>query len=387
MLEALAASQPGLAFEFTSYGRAATLVPRPWREMMPADGLAQLRDKDAILFGSAGDPHPPTTSRAVVRRGAGGLTIFANVRPPASCPALMPPSSAARPRPSSGSSCENSEGEYAGVGGRVHQGHPIEVATDLTRDDPRRGGAHHALCLPPGAVAPRKLLTVITKSNAQRHAMVMWDEIALQISQEFPDVKWDKELVDAATARMVNRPATLDTIVATNLHADILERPGRRAGGQPGHCAHRQHRPRAPLPQHVRAHPRLWPSTSWARAWPTRGHVWSCVMLLELKMGGTPLQTPDETIEQVTADAALRTGDLGNKATTGQVARAYCEERLATAACSSCGVVSPLSTEARGRVPFWERYWRQSHDDVSNPPSAMLRRGERCPAVRWLPRP
>ena len=69
---------------------------------------------------------------------------------------------------------------------------------------------------------PRKLLTVVTKSNAQRHAMVMWDEIAVQVAKEFPDVTWDKELVDAATARMVNRPATLDTIVATNLHADIL---------------------------------------------------------------------------------------------------------------------------------------------------------------------
>src|SRR5205814_2272355 len=60
---------------------------------------------------------------------------------------------------------------------------------------------------------PRKLLTVITKSNAQRHAMVMWDEIAVQISKEFPDVKWDKELVDASTARMINNPASLDTIV------------------------------------------------------------------------------------------------------------------------------------------------------------------------------
>src|ERR1700736_2851799 len=69
---------------------------------------------------------------------------------------------------------------------------------------------------------PRKLLAVIPKSNAQRHAMVMWDEIAAQVSQEFPDVTWDRELVDAATARMVNRPASLDTIVATNLHADIL---------------------------------------------------------------------------------------------------------------------------------------------------------------------
>src|SRR5260370_37917536 len=69
---------------------------------------------------------------------------------------------------------------------------------------------------------PRKLLTVVTKSNAQRHAMVMWDEIAAEVAAEFPDVTVDRMLVDAMTMRMVMHPQTLDTIVATNLHADIL---------------------------------------------------------------------------------------------------------------------------------------------------------------------
>ena len=69
---------------------------------------------------------------------------------------------------------------------------------------------------------PRKLLTVVTKSNAQRHGMVLWDEIAAEVAREFPDVAWDKMLVDAMTARMTLKPATLDTIVATNLHADVL---------------------------------------------------------------------------------------------------------------------------------------------------------------------
>ena len=69
---------------------------------------------------------------------------------------------------------------------------------------------------------PRKLLTVVTKSNAQRHGMVMWDEIAAEIAQRFPDVTWDKMLVDAMTVRMTLHPESLDTIVATNLHADIL---------------------------------------------------------------------------------------------------------------------------------------------------------------------
>ena len=69
---------------------------------------------------------------------------------------------------------------------------------------------------------PRKLLTVVTKSNAQRHGMVMWDEIAAEVAKEFPDVTWDKMLVDAMTVRMTLKPQSLDTIVATNLHADIL---------------------------------------------------------------------------------------------------------------------------------------------------------------------
>src|SRR6185312_8464475 len=69
---------------------------------------------------------------------------------------------------------------------------------------------------------PRKLLTVVTKSNAQRHAMVMWDEIAAESETEFKDVRWDKMLVDAMTMRIVSRPQSLDTIVAANLHADIL---------------------------------------------------------------------------------------------------------------------------------------------------------------------
>src|SRR4029077_10004953 len=69
---------------------------------------------------------------------------------------------------------------------------------------------------------PRKLLTVVTKSNAQRHGMVLWDEIALEVAREFPDVSWDKMLVDAMTVRMTLKPESIDTVVATNLHADIL---------------------------------------------------------------------------------------------------------------------------------------------------------------------
>jgi len=72
------------------------------------------------------------------------------------------------------------------------------------------------------ASRPRKLLTVVTKSNSMRNGLVLWDEIALKVSKDFPSVTWDKMLVDAMTMRMVNNPKSLDTIVGTNLHMDII---------------------------------------------------------------------------------------------------------------------------------------------------------------------
>jgi isocitrate/isopropylmalate dehydrogenase len=69
---------------------------------------------------------------------------------------------------------------------------------------------------------PRKHLTMVTKSNAQRHGMVLWDKVFYEVAKEYPDVTIEKMLVDAMTVRMVLHPKSLDTIVATNLHADIL---------------------------------------------------------------------------------------------------------------------------------------------------------------------
>src|SRR5665647_7525 len=224
VLEALAASSSAFKFEFENFGWGGDWY-RAHGAMMPADGLDALRDKDAILFGSAGDPHisDHITLWGLRLKICQGFDQYANVRPPRILPGIDGPLKRCAPADLDWVIVrENSEGEYSGVGGRVHQGHPIEVATDVSMMT--RAGVERILryAFRLAQSRPRKLLTVVTKSNAQRHAMVMWDEIAVQISKEFPDVKWDKELVDAATARMVNHPATLDTLVATNLHADIL---------------------------------------------------------------------------------------------------------------------------------------------------------------------
>jgi tartrate dehydrogenase/decarboxylase/D-malate dehydrogenase len=117
---------------------------------------------------------------------------------------------------------ENSEGEYSGSGGRVHKGLPEEIATEtsvFTRTGVER---IHRFAFNLARSRKRKQLTLVTKSNAQRHGMVLWDEIFYEVAKHFPDVKTDRILVDAMTTRMVLNPGSLDTIVASNLHADIL---------------------------------------------------------------------------------------------------------------------------------------------------------------------
>jgi isocitrate/isopropylmalate dehydrogenase len=117
---------------------------------------------------------------------------------------------------------ENSEGEYSGHGGRSHVGQDWEVATDtsiFTRHGVRR---IMRFAFEAALKRSRKHLTVVSKSNALRYGLVLWDEVAAEVSKDFPSVTWDKELVDAMTIRMVTKPWTIDTVVGTNLHIDIL---------------------------------------------------------------------------------------------------------------------------------------------------------------------
>ncbi|MDE3149562.1 MAG: tartrate dehydrogenase, partial [Acidobacteriota bacterium] len=224
VLEALAAAENAFHLEFESFDWGGDFY-RNHGEMMPANGLDALKGKDAILFGSAGDPHIPDhiTLWGLRLKICQGLDQYANVRPTRILPGIDAPLKRCRPEDLNWVIVrENTEGEYSGAGGRVHQGFPIEVAADMSVMT--RAGVERIqrYAFRMAQSRPRKLLTVVTKSNAQRHAMVMWDEVAGQVAKDFPDVTWDKEMVDAMTARMVNRPASLDTIVATNLHADIL---------------------------------------------------------------------------------------------------------------------------------------------------------------------
>jgi tartrate dehydrogenase/decarboxylase/D-malate dehydrogenase len=327
VLEALGAASSSFKFAFEDFDWGGDYY-RAHGVMMPANGLDALRNKDAILFGSAGDPDiaDHITLWGLRLKICQGFDQYANVRPTRILPGIDGPLKRCAPEDLNWVIVrENSEGEYSGVGGRVHQGHPIEAATDVSMMT--RVGVERILryAFRLAASRPRKLLTVITKSNAQRHAMVMWDEIALQVSKEFPDVKWDKELVDAATARMVNRPATLDTIVATNLHADILSDLAAALAGSLGIAPTGNIDPERRYPSMFEPiHGSAFDIMGKGLANPI-GTFWSVVMLLEHLGENDAAQQVMRAIESVTANPALHTRDLGGTATTADVTKAVCD--------------------------------------------------------------
>jgi len=331
VLEALAAADRSFAFEFENFDWGGDWY-RAHGEMMPADGLDALRNKDAILFGSAGDPHIPDhiTLWGLRLKICQGFDQYANVRPTRILPGIDGPLKRCSPDDLNWVIVrENSEGEYSGVGGRVHQGHPIEAATDVSMMT--RAGVERIMrfAFKLAQSRPRKLLTVITKSNAQRHAMVMWDEIALQVAKEFPDVAWDKELVDAATARMVNRPASLDTLVATNLHADILSDLAAALAGSLGIAPTGNIDPERRFPSMFEPiHGSAFDIMGKGLANPV-GTFWSAVMLLEHLGEQAAAQRLMQAIEVVTATPELHTRDLGGKATTAEVTQAVCRQLAA----------------------------------------------------------
>lgn len=326
LLEVVARADGGFFFDFEDFDWGADYY-RAHGVMMPEDGLNALRDKDAILFGSAGDPDIPDhiTLWGLRLKICQGLDQYANVRPTRILPGIDAPLKRCRPQDLDWVIVrENSEGEYSGVGGRVHGGLPMETAMDvsiLTRAGVERI-MRYAFRL--ARSRPRRHLTIITKSNAQRHAMVMWDDIAAEIALEFPDVTWDRELVDAATARMVNRPSSLDTIVATNLHADILSDLAAALAGSLGIAPTGNIDPERRGPSMFEPiHGSAFDIMNKGLANPI-GTFWSVVMLLEHLGERSAATRVMRAIEAITADPALHTQDLGGKAATREVTDAIC---------------------------------------------------------------
>jgi tartrate dehydrogenase/decarboxylase/D-malate dehydrogenase len=296
--------------------------------MMPADGLAQLKPFDAIFFGAVGAPDVPDHITLWGLRLAicQPFDQYANVRPTRILPGIQTPL-----RNVTAADLdwvivrENSEGEYAGQGGRTHRGLPEEVATEVAIFT--RAGVTRIMrfAFQTAQKRPRKLLTVVTKSNAQRNGLVMWDEIAAEVAKDFPDVTWDKMLVDAMTVRMTMKPRSIDTVVATNLHADILSDLAAALAGSMGIAPTANLNPERQFPSMFEPiHGSAFDITGKGIANPI-GTFWSAVMMLEHLGEQAAADRLMKAIETVTANPALHPPDLGGTATTAMVTQAVCE--------------------------------------------------------------
>ena len=220
---------------------------------------------------------------------------------------------------------ENSEGEYSGQGGRSHRGFAEEVATEVAIFT--RAGVQRIMrfAFEMARSRPRKLLTVVTKSNAQRFGLVLWDEVAREVALDYSDVRWDRMLVDAMTVRMVLHPDTLDTIVATNLHADILSDLAAALAGSIGIAPTANLNPERRFPSMFEPiHGSALDLVGKGIANPV-GTFWSAAMMLEYLGETTASRQLMTAIERVTADRSLHTPDLGGCATTRKVTDALLE--------------------------------------------------------------
>ena len=293
--------------------------------LMPADGAQDLIGFDAILFGAVGAPDVPDhlTLWGLRLNICQPLDQYANVRPTRILPGIKSPLAGVTDKNLDWVIVrENSEGEYSGQGGRSHRGQPQEVATDMAVFT--RVGVERIIrfAFELAQSRPRKLLTIVTKSNAQRYGMVLWDDVAHEVTCDFPDVTWDKMLVDAMTVRMVMQPQSLDTIVATNLHADVLSDLAAALSGSIGAAPTANLNPRRNTSSMFEPiHGSAFDITGKGIANPV-GTFWSVAMLLEHIGEAEAAAQLMQAIEAVTANQDLHTPDLGGDATTEKVTAA-----------------------------------------------------------------
>jgi tartrate dehydrogenase/decarboxylase / D-malate dehydrogenase len=293
--------------------------------MMPEDGLTQLRGFDAIYLGAVGDP--PDVPDHITLWGLllpirKQFDLHVNVRPVRLFPGIRGP---LRDKGPSDVDMlfirENTEGEYAGAGGRVHQGTEHEVALQtsvFSRFNVERV-VRYAF---EQAMSRRKHLTSITKSNAMQYGMPFWDDVVNDVARDFPDVTVNSVLVDAAAAAMVTKPETFDVAVGSNLFADILTDLGGALMGSLGlpPSANIAADPTVPSlfePVHGSA-----PDIAGKGIANPLGTIWAGAMMLEHLGEQDAASRIISAMETVCSSGTVLTGDLGGSANTKQVGKA-----------------------------------------------------------------
>ncbi|OCF59350.1 tartrate dehydrogenase [Kwoniella mangroviensis CBS 10435] len=287
---------------------------------VPVDYIEILKKHDAIFFGAVGAPDVPDhISLWGLRLAICQPYMYANVRRTKVLPGTSSPLKNLQPGQLDWCIIrENSEGEYAGHGGRSHRSLDHEIGTEVTiftRTGIRRI-ARYAFQV--AQSRPRKLLNYVTKSNAMRNGMVLWDEVINEVSKEFPDVTMDHMLVDAMTVRMTLHPDSLDTILATNLHADILSDLAAALAGSIGIAPTANIDPSRTMPSMFEPiHGSAFDITGMGIANPV-GTFWSACEMLDWLGEHEASKVLMKAVEQTCADG-ITTKDLGGSANTREV--------------------------------------------------------------------
>jgi tartrate dehydrogenase/decarboxylase / D-malate dehydrogenase len=326
VLDALAAGSAGaFGFDWQEFGWGCEYYTRTNR-MMPADGLEVLAGFDAIYFGAVGWPGVPDHVSLWGLRLAicQGFDQWANVRPVRFLPGVPSPLRQAYDTELDWVVVrENSEGEYAGMGGRNFAarglGGEVAVQSALFTEVGCERIMRFAFDLA-RTRAVRKVSSV-TKSNAQQYGMVLWDDVFKRVAQDYPDVETESVLVDAMAAKFVLRPADLSVVVASNLHADILSDLGSALAGSLGLAASANLNPQRRYPSMFEPVHGSAPDIAGQGVANPIGAAGSAAMMLDHL--GLPEQAArlHAAIEAVTA-AGVLTPDLGGTATTEDVTKA-----------------------------------------------------------------
>jgi len=322
-----AARGTSASIEFTELPWGSDYYLRHGR-MMPEDGFEQLAAYEAIYLGAIGAPGVPDgVSAALILAIRQRFDQYVNLRPMRLLKGIASPLANRGPADID-MICvrENSEGEYSGVGGRIHRGMPHEVAQQVgvfTRHGIERI-LRYGFEL--ASKRPRRLLASATKSNALTHSMVLWDEVADIVRRDYSAIEYRKYHVDALAARMVTHPQTLDVLVTSNLFGDILTDIGSAISGSLGIAPGANINP-------TRQHPSMFepihgsaPDIAGKGIANPIGAVWAGALMLD-HLGHRDVHDRIlGALERVVAGGSVRTPDLGGTATTSQMTAAVVAE-------------------------------------------------------------